>query len=816
MLEPKTTDQGQIRIWVTPTWYIPVNSKGYSTGFYSEGALGLVLELRSSAESGGRLALKIPRLQADTVRENAHISDITEKEVRCVLLLLGKSDGKGTPGLITPQVGIELKHRRAMEAAQTDDAFEQHEHVIFVAFEKGKAPRFCSVNVRDRAISIFPAGIQDELEPLFRENWPQLVEKSSVGREARANKSSMRHVGTTNMRRTVDFEAGVCCLQDPESGVGTFRLDAVVIPSGPTQAWYGSVPSIAFPWATGTLQKAISRNELKDWTPLNYYTLFENIVEGVMTLHSNGMLHGDIRPANVMALGDLNNPKRYVLIDYGSFAEGKSGSTADERSGNTMVGTGVGPQRASPFYSRERRAGVERESADAVLILHAKKPKTSEGKVPEAYILRLGWRENFVVKETDSLSAEIVEETRKWANGPAQQSADKVSPPQRTDELRPGDRLRIQDYIFEVESAGELDQDVVCVCRSHYAKVLHDRLAVYGDVGPIADESLLGLPRYTEFRQWSAASDVYSIGALSLYTLFCSGQQVADAKRGTKTPEHAILAEFAEMIDILESVPYFQSFWIELEKFRAILESYFEAEKENPGANAATIQMPDEAGKITLRAFALQVAANIVQSTPHAKDILRRFDLNLAHFLLFMHFVMCCLHRRDDMPRMEKLAGSSSFTPKMSGRRLETDAHTPFAEDRTEPPREHGAADRALKRLLRLKTFLGSFGMFTEFKCKDGDVAEFNPTSELLVKVANLDLQRANNQLSVTNKQQEHELSKLTLANSSANQKLEEIARNLKKWKGQRSKLKPPMLGKEFVKLSDQILNDLEQTVKQE
>ena len=86
-------EAGQLGIWLNPTYYVRVDENGYVTGPAPRGALGCVLQLVKTGAARPRFALKIPRLLADTVRENANIVLVTEDEVANALEVGAKPGG---------------------------------------------------------------------------------------------------------------------------------------------------------------------------------------------------------------------------------------------------------------------------------------------------------------------------------------------------------------------------------------------------------------------------------------------------------------------------------------------------------------------------------------------------------------------------------------------------------------------------------------------------------------------------------------------------------------------------------------------------
>src|SRR5262249_45320783 len=95
----ETGDPGSIyhRLFLTPTWYLEVDDRGYLAGEFAEGAFGCVLMVRSVSTTEGQFALKIPRLLKDTIRENAFIVTVAEDEVKNNLEIAGKGQ---KPGLL--------------------------------------------------------------------------------------------------------------------------------------------------------------------------------------------------------------------------------------------------------------------------------------------------------------------------------------------------------------------------------------------------------------------------------------------------------------------------------------------------------------------------------------------------------------------------------------------------------------------------------------------------------------------------------------------------------------------------------------------
>ena len=94
--------------------------------------------------------------------------------------------------------------------------------------------------------------------------------------------------------------------------------------------WYTLIPSVIYNWAQGSLQQSASKGIIRDWRLPELLRLGARLLKGLNRIHGRGLLHADIRPANVMYQMRGDDPDGYHLIDYGSF--GKDGQS---------IGTGM-------------------------------------------------------------------------------------------------------------------------------------------------------------------------------------------------------------------------------------------------------------------------------------------------------------------------------------------------------------------------------------------------------------------------------------------------------------------------------------------
>jgi serine/threonine protein kinase len=734
------------RIWVTDSWYIPVDDFGYVEGPCFEGMLGCVLQLRVGTNDA-LLAMKIPRLLADTIEENAYICNMTEEEEEAVRKI--NTTGGSVEGLVAAQFfeSNRMIKRRVTIQSDYEDARAQHDHVVFVSFEHDQKPRFCAVNLTEKGWSIFPEKSEANfVRDITKDDWTNFV-MGADGEPLEPHQTFSRAVyRSRESEKMADQGEMREALRGQQSRV-----------------WYAAIPSMIFQWAGGNLQELITKGGIGDWTFDEHFVLFKQILTGVRFLHHHRMIHGDIRPANVMWISS-REPNNFRLGDYGSYGkEWQAVSRQGAPGGLTLIGPAVGQRRQSPFYSPERRAGDEFESADTALV---KRIKSDDKTGAYAYVVLLGWRSQIFAG--GSVSAEIralmegwgktafeeeQERLRKEEEKARQQSEEEQSlvageggqaednaqrPAQRplidpsSEALQRGDRLRLRNYLFQVIASEKTGNNLkLYLCSGRYADVLHGSLVVYRESGFIKDWTTIDLSNYVEFRQWSAASDLYSVGALFLYSLFCCGLQRQLMANHPPEPNNLSAEDpdrlFVEMIEILESVPYFRFFWEELEAFRQRIEELYKLDPQPTPEEVAKTQVVD--GQ-TLWNMALFATNNILQSTPKARVVLDAFDYNLAHFLLFMHFVLACLHRQSHM--------SEEAWKKVKDREKSGVFLTPFAVDRLEAPEPNGAAAKALARLLVIEQYLDQ-QFFREFKCKNKEqrdqVLDFDPRSDFQIRI---------------------------------------------------------------------------------
>ena len=485
--------RGDGMIWLSGDHYFAINENGYCLAPVFEGALGIVIQI-THVTRGNKYALKIPRLFADTSRENAYIKDIlvTEKSQAAAVRQAEN---------IVRCVEMDLISRPVSGNHRQDLVSWINNSLIGIQFKKGTKPRFLQLS---QEISC-PIGLngdrskgeyyEDILAKMHQGHWLDTLE-FSIPSNGQANAQGKDAYRISPLR--TDHDA-----QNFEN------------------SWYFGVPSILYEWGEMTLQYLVSdaRANFADWKYGNYFTLLQTICRGANGLHKRGFIHADIRPANIMT-NAINTPEAYKLIDYAGFG---MGGVVDPREsgGNTVTGPAINGERISPFYAPERRYAIEKEDADIAIVLettrlnHNKENEKEEvivNEKEEVIVVYLGWRQKLINREEECIMSNV-EKALKGLDG---------FTPSTNVELLKGDRLLARDFLFEILEVGKLSEStgldkLVYICSRNVSQLFHGKIVVkHPNATP---NQWFSIPRATEIKQWSVASDVYSIGGLALYLL---------------------------------------------------------------------------------------------------------------------------------------------------------------------------------------------------------------------------------------------------------------------------------------------------------
>jgi serine/threonine protein kinase len=734
------------KLWVMRDWFIEVDENGYYKGYLGEGMLGVVVRLQ--AVDGAARAWKLPRLMADTLEQNAYIERLLADESAVVRKVHSEQNRAALlPSADMAAHGVFKGPRQFSVRPSEKGEQEQQDCVFFVQFPKGsRSPRFCLVKYKDQSTknereasgrqeldgenkfhkqnginqnpTVFPPSIRDEIKEIItRDVWDALVRPGGIG----FNEPSFC-ARSQFAKLSVNSGTGISNI------IAVNSLEQAIEQREPLDVWYTGLSSILWNWAPTSLQQAIAGAHLVNWALKEHCQLWERMLNSLRTLHTLGYIHADIRPANIFSnpkLAGQCHPDEYFLGDYGSFGKNENSTTSDSSAtGNTQLGAEVGRTRSSPFYSSERRAGVERETSDVAIIV--------PDPTAQQFRIWLGWK-NKTLQTGDSLHPELIALLR---------DADCMET-ERTvvsDGLRAGDRIRLKDEVYTVKKVGLIKSDdarliggLLCVCGVNFDRIIHDRLAVRSKekIDKNTPIRIVPIPSFVELKQWSAATDLYSIGALMLYTIYSAQRQkpmVDSATSSSPDPNAQTLvnidAEFRELMMVLESIPYLRVLWNDLDKLYKIIREGRRAAQLS-GARIGEIGAKYEDLFKELRVDAsdqsddnlLNIVSNITRSVPNIRTILEFFDWNMVKFVLYLHFVLRCIHRAEHIGRAESAA-----------------AGLPFCNDRTDPATGDGPAERAFVAFDEFLEAINDANL-NDVRLKGETAPEFDVRSEFAVKM---------------------------------------------------------------------------------
>lgn len=701
-----------LKLWISSEWFIPIDNKGMCIGTCFEGALGFVIQLKS--ERGSAVALKLPRLMGETYRENAYINELMEKELWAVKEVFEGEPIKVNPEKLLAFFGAGELRGLINTAGGNENAKKWHNSLVFVHYKKGQNPQFCLVKYDEKTekVEIFPPESKCPIKS--DKEYKMLIEnrKSDQGKD-------WAETILVACEKSDDIE---------KNELEIFSINK--LKNQDKEIWYTSIPSIKYGWAPGTLQQTISCKQRGEWKIKEHLDLAERLCQGLDALHSKEMLHADLRPANVVYRGDETSPDNYFLADYGSFARKTPYAAGNSTNlGQTIIGPAIGGERTSPFYAPERCLGREREEADIAIVYP---------DVGDSLYIILGWRSELINPQSNKPDQEKIKSL-------IEQNLDQEN---REDDsktlLDKGDRIQVREFIFEVE---EIERNVenkqILKCNTRVWKIYQNRIVVrYDDT--FEDMEWFPIPRTIELLQWSVATDIYSLGAVILYSVFYDSTHIAERNR--KENSSQIEEEFRQMLNYLSSPPYFNSIWSEIEELRIQLERHLENDNLSPTQFANTLYInpgtstdepeidpihpiEEENNTIeyttqkkkdqkTLQEKVIEISSLITQTVPGARWLISTLNYDLGRFIFFIHFIFCCLHRRSELQK-------------------ETDMMNefPFCANRLESPNENGAAYKAKQRLKFIKEKIIIKGALNSLIFKSKDIPEFEPRPDTILSL---------------------------------------------------------------------------------
>ena len=242
---------------------------------------------------------------------------------------------------------------------------------------------------------------------------------------------------------------------------------------------------------------------------------------------------------------------------------------------------------------------------------------------------------------------------------------------------RKGDRVRVRDFVFQIETAFEGKAGVTFLC-THAWLIYSNRIFVPLTADRVDADSpseVHAVSRLMVLQKWSAATDLYSVGVLLLYSLFYGNNPKDDARSDVDKD-----AEFANMIAVVSSPIYARAMiprlWDGVQLLRRLT-------TEAPYKDRSTFS-PKELKKLSYRLDSargsevgvdskvqdvdardsvdeyLQLVANsFASSTPGLSNVMHAVGRNVADFILAVHVALSLMHRKEDFGRIEGDSGVS-------------------------------------------------------------------------------------------------------------------------------------------------------------
>jgi hypothetical protein len=255
----------------------------------------------------------------------------------------------------------------------------------------------------------------------------------------------------------------------------------------------------------------------------------------------------------------------------------------------------------------------------------------------------------------------------------------------------------------------------------------------------------------------SVADDLYSFGSICLYVLLSKAFQ-DDPPKG-ETIQAATNRAFIGLMGTLDNVAYATAFWKTTETLRPDLEGLLKYANKLTADQAPKIFGFDDDG------VPIEVAAKepprdenlldrsvkstdeILQNLPYGQHIYLALGRNTASFVLWMHFVICCLHRADNI-KTELAASTFTAVAPPGEERPERDGTShrepelnlneiyPFCSSRADDLGENGPAAKGRTRLTVVEDAIRESeeaGILVNFKYVSKAV--FQPRSELQMRL---------------------------------------------------------------------------------
>jgi serine/threonine protein kinase len=617
-----------MKIYITRSHYVRVGKDFSVESDYAIGSAGCVLKLES--DTAAPLALKIPLLKATNLGENLLLCDLLRREWLSV-----NSVAKGrNQRLVKPEINCRdtvLCGQLAIDVP--DELAHQRDGVLAIAFADDGKPMFINSAVVDvqaaRAAVSADVTLGDDAAA---------GEAQATAPDASAADAVLEAIGllaATEFAKQIKKEKSQTfyCL------IGGDSQEKPAIKPLAHGAWsekslrpvFFNVPSVVYEWSPCNLQADVSTHLLQSASYLSKLQGISQTLEAIGSLHSAGVLHCDIRPANIFRshreVKDANKgySRReiesiigsYALGDYGSLNEARPSEERGEGTfGRTLIGPAVAQLRTSPFYAPERRLAAEFEDANQATVT----------KIDGARLqVDLGWSAYSNIDDS-------LHERRRDA----------------LQDIRPGDTIRLRDYVFtilEMQPGNSQTVSLSFICDSTVAKIVHNRLSVVEVVDK--SQSPFAISGYVIMRQWSRATDIFPVGILLLYLLFTSRESLSrlQIQRGTHARSRSVDTRFSQLLDTICAIPYFRAFWRPLSLFTAHM--FSSRDKGVSVLDRGSINQIDNT-PIDIKEYARKYTNDLCSSCPYLDAIFYSLGRNTGRFLVAIWFAMACIHRAED------------------------------------------------------------------------------------------------------------------------------------------------------------------------
>lgn len=272
---------------------LEVDEGGYFLGQCYEGALGVVLRVQEQQEGSWR-ALKIPRVLADSDRENYFISALTAAELK-------NARRVGAPPALVPLDG-GLSFLQFVSV--TGPVNQPQRQIILAQLHKARRPRFCAVRFDERYAVI-------EMRPAI----PELA-------WLRNDESALRDILEGAVIEENEITQTIVMDEDsraalarglPNSQWRPLSTGRPTITARPF--WFIGLPSPVYFWCEGTLEQAVRVGQRGFWPFAEHLDLIRLVAGGLGALYRHQLIHCDLRPANIMYDTQPALPGEYRLGD---------------------------------------------------------------------------------------------------------------------------------------------------------------------------------------------------------------------------------------------------------------------------------------------------------------------------------------------------------------------------------------------------------------------------------------------------------------------------------------------------------------------